>query len=288
MPSAVARRLLSTPSPAISNALARDTTRCAAVALRAHIPRVLLSSALSDSGAAGRFMPTRMLLKARLTVKQFWGHLDGRFSADRFVAPQLGHGAEDGGPFAVEERDDAPHGNCRPGERVDQLFGHRGRRRAARRRLVLLRPRRNCLLLRRGRSVHEPGGDVDVRCVDLDGGLQAARPATRERIRGGRRASEETPMPAGCSAPCRSFGQPLLPNARSAVGSPMPRPSSLTVIRRLSRRCVMSTDVALDPRAFWRIGELAPPVLGQPHDAFRAVEDEVPGVVPGRPAQAAR
>jgi len=58
MPSAVAMRLLATPSPAISNALAWDTTRCGAVALRAHISSVLLSSASSGSGAAGWFMPT--------------------------------------------------------------------------------------------------------------------------------------------------------------------------------------------------------------------------------------
>ena len=60
------------------------------------------------------------------------------------------------------------------------------------------------------------------------------------------------PMPAGCSAPCRSFGQPLLPNASSVLGSPMPRPS-LSVIRPLARSRVMATDVAPDRRAFWRI-----------------------------------
>ena len=49
---------------------------------------------------------------------------------DGFVAPQLGDGAEDGAPVAVEERDDAPHGELLPGEvSVDQLFGHRGRKR---------------------------------------------------------------------------------------------------------------------------------------------------------------
>ena len=66
-------RLLATPSPAISNALARDTARGGAVAPRAHTSSVLLSSASSRSGAAGWFMPNRRLLKARLTVKQFWG-----------------------------------------------------------------------------------------------------------------------------------------------------------------------------------------------------------------------
>ena len=61
---------------------------------------------------------------------------------DGFVAPQLGHGAEDGAPVAVEERDDAPHGELLPREAsVDQLFGHRGRKRAARRPLMWLRPR---------------------------------------------------------------------------------------------------------------------------------------------------
>ena len=35
---------------------------------------------------------------------------------DGFVAPQLGDGAEDGAPVAVEERDDAPQGNCCPGK----------------------------------------------------------------------------------------------------------------------------------------------------------------------------
>ncbi len=60
-------------------------------------------------------------------------------------------------------------------------------------------------------------------------------------------------MPAGCSASRRAFGQPLPPNARSALGSPMPRPSSLTVIRRLARSCVMATDAAPDRRAFCRI-----------------------------------
>ena len=83
--------------------------------------------------------------------------------------------------------------------------------------------------------------------------LQAVRPATRERIRGDRRASEKMPMQAGCSAPCRSFGQPLLPNASSGLGSPMPRPSSLTAIRRLGWSCVMAADIAPDRRAFWRI-----------------------------------
>ena len=49
---------------------------------------------------------------------------------DGFVASQLGDGAEDGEPVAVEERDDAPHGELLPGEvSVDQLFGHRGRER---------------------------------------------------------------------------------------------------------------------------------------------------------------
>ena len=37
---------------------------------------------------------------------------------DGFVVPQLGHGAEDGAPVAVEERDDAPHGELLLGERV--------------------------------------------------------------------------------------------------------------------------------------------------------------------------
>ena len=83
--------------------------------------------------------------------------------------------------------------------------------------------------------------------------MPAARPATDERIRGDRRASEKMPMPAGCSAPCRSFGQPHLPNASSVLGSPMPRPSSLTVLRRLARSCVMANDVAPDRRAFWRM-----------------------------------
>ena len=47
---------------------------------------------------------------------------------DGFVAPQLGDGAEDGTPVAVEERDDAPHGEPLPGEAgVGRLFGHRGR-----------------------------------------------------------------------------------------------------------------------------------------------------------------
>ena len=46
---------------------------------------------------------------------------------DRFVAPQLGDGAEDGAPVAVDEGDDAPHGEVLPREAgVDQLFGHRG------------------------------------------------------------------------------------------------------------------------------------------------------------------
>ena len=61
---------------------------------------------------------------------------------DGFVAPQLGDGAEDGAPVAVGERDDAPHGELLPGEvSVDQLFGHRGRKRAARRPLMWFRPR---------------------------------------------------------------------------------------------------------------------------------------------------
>ena len=51
---------------------------------------------------------------------------------DGFVAPQLGDGAEDGAPVAVEEPDDAPHGELLPREvSVDQSFGHRGRRRTA-------------------------------------------------------------------------------------------------------------------------------------------------------------
>ena len=42
---------------------------------------------------------------------------------DGFVAPQLGAGGEDGAPVAVEERDDAPHGELLPGEvGVDRLF----------------------------------------------------------------------------------------------------------------------------------------------------------------------
>ena len=56
---------------------------------------------------------------------------------DGFEAPQLGDGAEDGAPVAVEERDDTPHGELLPGEAgVDQSFGHRGRRRTARRPLT--------------------------------------------------------------------------------------------------------------------------------------------------------
>ena len=59
---------------------------------------------------------------------------------DGFAAPQLGDGGEDGAPVAVEERDDAPHGELLPGEaRVDQLFGHRGRRRTASRPLTRVR-----------------------------------------------------------------------------------------------------------------------------------------------------
>ena len=61
---------------------------------------------------------------------------------DGFVAPQLGDGAEDGAPVAVEERDDAPHGELLPREvSVDQSFGHRGRKRAVRRPLMWLHPR---------------------------------------------------------------------------------------------------------------------------------------------------
>ena len=75
---------------------------------------------------------------------------------DGFVAFQLGDGGEDGAPVAVEQRDDAPHGELLPGEAsVDQLFGHRGGKRTARRPLVWLRlARRDCMLRPNGRSVH--------------------------------------------------------------------------------------------------------------------------------------
>ena len=45
-------------------------------------------------------------------------------------APQLGDGAEESAPVAVEERDDAPHGNCCPGKRASiGCSEHRGRKR---------------------------------------------------------------------------------------------------------------------------------------------------------------
>ena len=65
--------LFATPSPAISKALARVTTRYGAVALCAHFSSVFRSSELSSSGAAGLLIPAGVLLGA-LTVKLFKGH----------------------------------------------------------------------------------------------------------------------------------------------------------------------------------------------------------------------
>lgn len=46
---------------------------------------------------------------------------------DGFVTPQLGHGAEDGAPVAVEEGDEDLDGEQLPGKAgVDSVFGHRG------------------------------------------------------------------------------------------------------------------------------------------------------------------
>ena len=65
---------------------------------------------------------------------------------DGFEVPQIGHGAEEGAAFVVEECGDALHGERSPGEvGVDQLFGHRGRNRAAGRPLTRSAWRRGLL-----------------------------------------------------------------------------------------------------------------------------------------------
>ena len=100
-------------------AAVRHTASCA-------WPRPTIASAL---GGAGRDEPESGVAHAP----------PAGFAAgdDGFVASQLGDGGEDGAPVAVEERDDAPHGELLLGEAsVDQLFGHRGRKRTARRPVV--------------------------------------------------------------------------------------------------------------------------------------------------------
>ena len=97
-------------------------------------------------------------------------------------APQLGDGGEDGAPVAVEERDDAPHGELLPGEAVS--IGCSGR-------LPRFAWRRGACSGRDGRSVRGGcGGPVlDVEVVYL--GLVVEVVVRHVRVVGRRRDHEE-------------------------------------------------------------------------------------------------
>ena len=83
MPSVAAMRLFVTPSPALSKALARVTTRYGADALyaplvvsvsRSAVVSVSRSASLSSSSATGLFMPAGVLPAHQLSVRLFWEH----------------------------------------------------------------------------------------------------------------------------------------------------------------------------------------------------------------------